>query len=217
MTSCILNHQIMIQTLLKDYPITYLLRDVPLKVFGCSSFVHMHSHKCGKLEPGWSNVSFSVTLKIRKGYKCYSPNTKHFHTSMDVTFINYEPFYPTPRLREDFHYQTSSWELTSVHMQNQLLQSLLILHQILNLRTQIPPLHFRSTLNENIIIKGACMNLYKIILSKTILRCQIQVNSIKVHLITYAIGINELDDRPIAVRKGTRTCSQHPICNFVSH
>lgn len=34
------------------------------------------------------------------------------------------------------------------------------------------------------------MNLYKIILSKTILRCQIQVNSIKVQLITRAIEKN---------------------------
>lgn len=24
------------------------------------------------------------------------------------------------------------------------------------------------------------------------------------------------DDRPIALRKGTRTCTKHPICNFVS-
>lgn len=102
MTSFILNHQTLIQTLLKDYPNTHLLHDIPLKVFGCSSFVHIHSHKRGKLEPGWSNVSFSVTLETRKGYKYYSPNTKHFYTSMDVTFISYEPFYPTPRFRGRF-------------------------------------------------------------------------------------------------------------------
>ncbi|RVW48495.1 Retrovirus-related Pol polyprotein from transposon RE1, partial [Vitis vinifera] len=30
----------------------------------------------------------------QKGYKCYSPTTKKFYTSMDVTFFKNQPFYP---------------------------------------------------------------------------------------------------------------------------
>lgn len=84
-----------LQTFLEFFPNTQRFRNIPLKVLGCSSFVHIHSHNRGKVEPRDVKCIFLGYSPNQKGYKCYSPLTNLLYTSMDVMLFEEEPFYPT--------------------------------------------------------------------------------------------------------------------------
>lgn len=92
--SRVLNFKTPIHSLLEFYPNGHLITDIPLKVFGCSIFVHIHSHNRSKLDTRSQKCIFLGYSPTQKGYKCYSPFTRKFYTYMDVTFLENEPFYP---------------------------------------------------------------------------------------------------------------------------
>ena len=46
------------------------------RVFGCFSFVHIHSNNRGKLDPRALKCIFVGYSSTQKGYKCYHPPTK---------------------------------------------------------------------------------------------------------------------------------------------
>ena len=87
MPSRVLGYQNPINVLSKfflDFNNSYKL---PPKFFGCVSFVHIHNHNRGKLDPRVLKnvfVGYSIT---KKGYKCYHSNIRKIFTSMDVTFV----------------------------------------------------------------------------------------------------------------------------------
>ena len=51
MPSHTLNYQSPCQVLLQSYPNSRLISSIPIKVFGCSTFVHIHSQHRSKLDP----------------------------------------------------------------------------------------------------------------------------------------------------------------------
>lgn len=57
-------------------PFIFLIHDSLIKVFGCSSFVHIHSHNHGKLEPRSIKCVFLGYSPNQKGYKCCFLATK---------------------------------------------------------------------------------------------------------------------------------------------
>uniref|UniRef100_A0A0V0H9U5 Putative ovule protein n=1 Tax=Solanum chacoense TaxID=4108 RepID=A0A0V0H9U5_SOLCH len=60
---------------------------LPLRVFGCTCFVHDLSTRNDKLQPKSIKCVFLGYTRHQKGYKCYDPKTnKHFITA-DVTFF----------------------------------------------------------------------------------------------------------------------------------
>ena len=71
-----------------------LLSNIPLKVSRCMSFVHIHSQHQGKLDRRSLKCIFVGYSSNQKGYKCYSPSTRKFYNSMDVTFVEHLPFFP---------------------------------------------------------------------------------------------------------------------------
>ena len=93
MPSRVLNFQTPCQTLLQSYPTTQIISSLPLKVFGSTTFVHIHSQNRSKLDPRAIKCVFLGYSTTKKGYKCYSPNTRKFYTSMDVTFFENQPYY----------------------------------------------------------------------------------------------------------------------------
>jgi len=76
-----------------------VLSHIPLKAFGCSAFVHLHHQFRSKLDPKSIKCIFLGYSPHQKGYKCYSPKYKKFFTSMDVTFLEHQPYYPKPNIQ----------------------------------------------------------------------------------------------------------------------
>ncbi|RVW98278.1 Retrovirus-related Pol polyprotein from transposon TNT 1-94 [Vitis vinifera] len=94
MPSRILQFKTPWQILLAAYPSARIISSIPIKVFGCTAFIHIHKSQHSKLDPTATKCIFLEYSPNQKGYKCYSPTTKKFYTSMDVTFFENQPFYP---------------------------------------------------------------------------------------------------------------------------
>ncbi|KAL5798657.1 hypothetical protein ACOSQ2_003477 [Xanthoceras sorbifolium] len=87
------------QTLLETYPHTQLISTIPLRVFGCTVFVHVQPHYRGKLDPRAVRCLFLGYSPTQKGYRCYNPNTRKIHISLDVTFVEDQPFFPQTQIQ----------------------------------------------------------------------------------------------------------------------
>jgi transposase InsO family protein len=60
---------------------------VPLKVFGCVSFVHNLNPSRDKLDPRAHKCIFLGYSRTQKGYRCYNPSLQKYFVSADVTFF----------------------------------------------------------------------------------------------------------------------------------
>lgn len=79
MPSRVLRFQTPIESFLQVYPNSHLLHIIPLRVFGCSSFVHIHSQFRGKLDLRSLKCIFLGYSPNQKGYVYYSPTTRKFY------------------------------------------------------------------------------------------------------------------------------------------
>ena len=91
MPSSVLQHKIPHTILFPDQPL-YVL---PLRVFGCTCFVHNMAPGQDKLSARSIKAVFLGYSKHQKGYKCYSPITRRYYLSPDVTFFESSSFYST--------------------------------------------------------------------------------------------------------------------------
>lgn len=66
---------------------------LPLRIFGCTVFVHSHEPNQNKLEPRATKCVFLGYAHNQKGYKCFDPISKKTLVSMDVTFFENTPFF----------------------------------------------------------------------------------------------------------------------------
>jgi transposase InsO family protein len=71
------------------------LLNLPPKIFGCIVYTHIQKQYRSKLEPRAEKCVFLGMGHNQKGYKCYSTNTRKFYTTMDVTFLENEPYFAT--------------------------------------------------------------------------------------------------------------------------
>lgn len=71
----------------KKIPTSRLYTDLPLKIFGCTAYVHLPSQFQSKLDSRAEKCVFIGYAPNKKGYKCYNPTTKKTHVSMDVIFF----------------------------------------------------------------------------------------------------------------------------------
>jgi transposase InsO family protein len=69
------------------------LLNLPPKIFGCTVYIHIQKQYRSKLEPRAEKCVFLGMGHNQKGYKCYSTNTRKFYTTMDVTFLENEPYF----------------------------------------------------------------------------------------------------------------------------
>ena len=118
MPSRVLQFRNPIHMLLDTHPHNRLISSLPLKIFGCSAFVHVSSHLRSKLDPKAIKCVFLGYSPTKKGYKCYSPSKKKFYYTMDVTFLENQPFYSKTHIQggksitsKDSEYQF--WKLES--------------------------------------------------------------------------------------------------------
>jgi hypothetical protein len=69
---------------------------LPPRVFGCVAYVHLHKNQRSKLDPYALRCLFLGYAVHQKGYRCYDPSTRGMYVTMDVTFVESEPFFPAP-------------------------------------------------------------------------------------------------------------------------
>ena len=93
MPTRVLHYETPLQTLKHIFPNTRLTSDLPLKIFGCTVFVHVPAHFRSKFDPRAEKCIFLGYAPNKKGYKCFNPTTRKIYVSMDVNFLENIPFY----------------------------------------------------------------------------------------------------------------------------
>ena len=96
------------------YPNIRLVSSHPPKIFGCSIFVNTNAQNKTKLDPRALKCLFLGYSLTQKGYKCYSPITKRFYVSMDVTFLEHQAYFPKTQLQGEISRNSSSdqfWDI----------------------------------------------------------------------------------------------------------
>ncbi|OIS96452.1 putative mitochondrial protein, partial [Nicotiana attenuata] len=87
----------------ETFPSARLINDLPLKVFGCTAFIHNRTQ--GKLDPRAKKCVFVGYAPNQNGYKCYDAHKRKIFTTMDITFFESEPYFKShlrgEKLRED--------------------------------------------------------------------------------------------------------------------
>ena len=89
MPSSSLNHKVPFSILFPDNP---LFHTSP-RVFGCVCFVHDMSPGLDKLSARSLKCVFLGYSRLQKGYRCYSPETKKYYMSANVTFFEQTPYF----------------------------------------------------------------------------------------------------------------------------
>lgn len=68
------------------FPPSALVIDIPLRIFGCSCYGHIHDKQSSKLDPKALKCMFVGYFTVKKGYKCYHPLTRKLYVTTDVIF-----------------------------------------------------------------------------------------------------------------------------------
>ena len=74
---------------------------LPPRVFGCTAFVQDHSPGLSKLAPRAQKGVFVGYSRTQKGYRVYFPNRHQYVTSADVTFHEDVPYFTSTQSGED--------------------------------------------------------------------------------------------------------------------
>ena len=75
------------------FPMNRLSSLLPLKIFGCTVFVHIRSYNRGKLELCATKCVFVGYAPTKKRYKCFEQISKKMFVTMDVTFFELIPYF----------------------------------------------------------------------------------------------------------------------------
>lgn len=93
MPSRVLQYESPVQVLQNNFPTSRIITDLPLKVFGCLCYVYIPNVFRSKLDPKAEKCVFLGYASNKKGFKCFNPVTKKFFESMDVHFVENQPFF----------------------------------------------------------------------------------------------------------------------------
>jgi len=101
LTACYLINRMSSSVLDNEIPHSLLspkdpLYRVQLRVFGFTCFVHDLTPSSDKLFARAVKCVFLGYSRTQKGYQCYSPSTRRFYISADVTFFEDTPFFASP-------------------------------------------------------------------------------------------------------------------------
>ena len=99
MPTRVLSFETTLQRLQKTFPFYRVGSNMPLKVFGCTTFVHIHPHNQSKLDPKARKCVFIGYSPTQKGYKCFDPSTKKVLVSHDVTLFENTLYFKKPKLQ----------------------------------------------------------------------------------------------------------------------
>ncbi|RVX11576.1 Copia protein [Vitis vinifera] len=250
MSSRVLTFQSPRQLFLKQFPHTRAASsDLPLKVFGCTAFVHVYPQNRSKFAPRANKCIFLGYSPTQKGYKCYSPTNKRFYTTMDVSFFEHVFFYPKSHVQGESMNEHQVWE--------PLLEGVPSFHSKSPNPSQFAPTELSTPIPSSVqpaqhtnvpspVTIQSPMPIQPIVPQLANENLQVYIRRRKRQELehgsqsTYGqyidsnsslpeenIGedragevlIPSIDDStlPIALRKGVRRCTDHPIGNYVTY
>uniref|UniRef100_A0A2N9GF06 Integrase catalytic domain-containing protein n=1 Tax=Fagus sylvatica TaxID=28930 RepID=A0A2N9GF06_FAGSY len=174
---------------------------VPPRVFGCVSFVHNHSLNRDKLDPRAHKCIFLGYSRTHKGYRCYSPSLRKHFVSADVTFFEDIPYY-SPQGRQ--------------------LQESMLSAPVIPTHVPIAP----PTSPISIVPPVPSISQVYVRRRNQDVPLILPPPPVEFSLPLPPSASPSADspppqstsdlDLPIAIRKGKRTCTEHPISNCVS-
>ena len=214
MPSRVLKFQTPCQTLLKSFPTTRLISTVPPKIFGCSVFVHINQQHRSKLDPRSLKCIFLGYSSNQKGYKCYSPVTRKFYNSMDVTFFETQPYYPKNDIQgENSTQEYQFWDLESFS-ESPITTENHIPPESFNQPESIVDLWDKEHIQEETEERALSQQTHEVEPGPN--PSKLPGNNAPDGTVDSELE-NDILNMPIAWRKGVRSCTQHPIGNFISY
>ncbi|XP_038884509.1 uncharacterized protein LOC120075312 [Benincasa hispida] len=99
MPSRVLKFQKPLEYFKESFSSTRLFPDVPLRVFGCTVFVHNHGPHQSKFAPQAKKCVFVGYPLHQRGYKCFQPSSRKYFITMDSTFQEDKQFFPVSPLQ----------------------------------------------------------------------------------------------------------------------
>jgi hypothetical protein len=170
------------------------------RVFGCVAFVHVLDPGRDKLSPRSRKCIFLGYSRTQKGYRCYSPESHRYFVSTDVTFFEFTSLFFSPG-------QCLSPDLISSHEGEDSFPSPTLPIPLLSPPPQVP---LASPPNPP-------LQVYQQSQDRRIVSYRPDTTSSLSEVPIPSSSIPETDDLPIALRRGKRTCTQHPIAHFLSY
>ena len=225
MPSKILKFKAPLDVLKQQFPENRYFSTSPLKVFGCTCFVHVHSHDRNKFAPRAIKCIFLGYSSTKKGYKCYDPITHKFFVSADVTFFENQPFFTKTPLQGELTYKEQFLDILNTLpvpiLETTGLQqeprtggdtTRLIDKPDLRVYSRRRPLEREE--NPPILQQNQSSDLREDQGNSPSPSLNISPDTSPI--VEPTSQTNDLDI-PIALRKGTRTCTKYPIQKFVSY
>ncbi|RVW66876.1 Retrovirus-related Pol polyprotein from transposon TNT 1-94 [Vitis vinifera] len=214
MPSRVLSFVTPLQKFQEFFPHSRLNAHLSLRVFGSTVFVHIHGPKRNKFDPRALKCVFLGYSFTQKGYKCYDPISQELYVSKDVTFFEHTPYYSLQgesmsETRPSFDYlDVAMFESTPCLISNPPpdIEGHLNSREDMELQTNKETLVYsrrpKSKFNETLISKALKESEPVIVPTPR----------------EYGSNSDQVtDDLPIAIRKQPRSCTLHPISNFVSY
>ena len=87
---------------LTEVVVALAVPNLPLHVFGCVVFVHLHKHQCTKLTHQALRCVFIGYATHQKGYQCYHPSTHRLFVMMDVVFHEDTIYFSEPEFQGEY-------------------------------------------------------------------------------------------------------------------
>ncbi|KAG8503428.1 hypothetical protein CXB51_001585 [Gossypium anomalum] len=222
-------------------PISSIL---PLKIFGCTVFIQNIAPNKSKLDPKSLKCVLVGYSSLKKGYKCYHPPSKRFFTTMDITFYEQDSYFTQAEIQREIwsDFQPQQVSPPNLHSQPSELPSCSPLPADLSpvnapIDSPVVPVTNSPTPTLNILPENTPTPIDS--LQKTPPPKQLRVYTRKRKHIPETVLQSDscrkldlgpaaemeeeisksttLDDFPIAIRKGVRQCTKHPIEKFTGY
>ncbi|CAN0917564.1 Retrovirus-related Pol polyprotein from transposon TNT 1-94, partial [Linum grandiflorum] len=225
-----LNYQTPKDVLVQTYPhVQAYMSSMAPKVFGCLAFAHIQQHKRTKLDPRAQKCVFIGYAPRQQGYKCYSPATRKVFTTMDVTFFENSAYYSNPDLQGERVVAEADEEALDILIA---LDDLTMPQNMVNSpiqqsepeerqRPEIQHVYQRrrtadSHTSDDIIAESPPSNVDDLVVEQPTLESDAEDAEDTATEETIQPEENELS-WPIALRKGVRECTRHPIQRYVNY
>ena len=163
---------------------------LPPRVFGCTAFVQDHTPGLSKLAPRAQKGVFVGYSRTQKGYRVYFPDRRQYVTSADVTFHEDVPYFTSTQSGEDLSPPSLLPSISATTITD------LPMTVLISLPEASPP---SASLPSDPSFEP-------------------EPPSSPLSPVLAAApppSVSDLD-LPIALRKGTRQCTQYPIAHHVS-